>query len=106
MAKTRDRGKRKSAEEKVDVLRKHLLENVSVVTTCETHGIKPSTFYSWQKQFFENGAAAFTRPGPSREEAILGKKVEQLEARLREKDAVIALVSEEYVKLKKELGEL
>ena len=37
--------------------------------------------------------------------ATLEAKIAQLEAKLAKKDAVIAEISEEYVKLKKELGE-
>ena len=28
---------------------------------CDSHGLKPSLFYRWQKEFFENGAAAFEK---------------------------------------------
>ena len=28
---------------------------------CDSHGLKPSLFYRWQKAFFENGAAAFEK---------------------------------------------
>jgi hypothetical protein len=26
---------------------------------CDKHGLQPTVFYRWQKEFFENGAAAF-----------------------------------------------
>ena len=35
----------------------------------------------------------------------LARRIEQLEAKLAKKDAIIAEISEEYVTLKKELGE-
>ena len=71
---------------------------------CEKHDIQPSLFYYWQRQFFENGAAAFSLDGDS-EKRQLEMKVEALEKRLAHKDHVIARVSEEFVKAKKELGE-
>ena len=46
-----------------------------------------------------------SRRAPSRE-AELEQKIAALEAKLARKDQIIAEVSEEYVKLKKELGEL
>ena len=42
-----------SAEEKVKLLREHLVDNVSVSEICERIGLNPNVFYNWQKQFFE-----------------------------------------------------
>ena len=57
------------------------------------------------KTFFENGAAAFERSPRPRRMDLGNAKVEQLEARLKKKDEVIAAVTEELVRTKKELGE-
>jgi transposase len=46
-------------EEKVAILRKHLLEGVPISDLCDERGLQPTVFYRWQKEFFENGAAAF-----------------------------------------------
>ena len=86
------------------ILRKVLIEKQAVSAVCEQHDLSPTLFYSWQQQFFENGAAAFAKDS-SAEQRELEKKVEQLQARLTKKDSVIAEVTGEYVKLKKELGE-
>lgn len=51
--------KRYTAEEKVAVLKRHLLEQVPVSDLCEETGIHPTVFYRWQKDFFENGAGLF-----------------------------------------------
>ena len=48
-----------SGEEKVAILRRHLLDKVPVSDLCEETGLRPTVFYRWQKEFFENGAAAF-----------------------------------------------
>ena len=50
--------KRFTSEEKVAILRLHLLEGTPVSDLCDKHGIGPSMFYRWQKDFFENGTAA------------------------------------------------
>lgn len=93
-----------TAEEKVAILRKVLIEKQTVSAVCEEHDLSPTLLYNWQQQFFENGAAAFAKDA-SAEQRELEKKVEQLQARLTKKDSVIAEVTGEYVKLKKELGE-
>jgi transposase-like protein len=46
-------------EEKATVLRRHLLDKVPVSDLCEELSLKPLIFYRWQKEFFDNGAAAF-----------------------------------------------
>ena len=48
-----------SAEETVAVLRRHLLDRVPVSDLFEELSLKPMVFYRWQKEFFENGVAAF-----------------------------------------------
>ena len=53
------RRKHYSGEEKVSILRRHLLERVAVSDLCDELGLAPTVFYRWQKEFFEHGAAAF-----------------------------------------------
>ena len=91
--------------EKVAILRRHYLEKVPVSELCEQAGLQPTQFYQWQKQFFENGAAAFALlPGQKQDPAE--KRVAALEAKLQRKNEVLGELMEEHVKLKKELGEL
>lgn len=93
-----------SPEDKIKILRLHLLEKKPVSEVCEKHQITPTQFYQWQKIFFENGAAAFARTSPkatSQAEA----KVAKLEDKLKHKDEVIAEIMAEFIGLKKELGE-
>src|ERR1700720_2959034 len=55
-------------EEKVAILRRHLLDKVPVSELCEELGLRPTVFYRWQKELFENGAAAFqSQERPRRE---------------------------------------
>jgi len=93
-----------SAEDKVKLLRLHLIEGKAISTICDEHGLQPSVFYGWQKIFFENGAAAFDRTPRSRRDGG-DQKIAKLEAKLKHKDSVIAAVAEELVRTKKELGE-
>jgi len=95
-----------SAPEKVAILKRHLLEKTPISTLCDELGILPTLFYRWQKEFFENGHAAFDNDRKSKTvEAIKDHKIEQLEAKLQRKNEVLAELMEEHIQLKKELGE-
>jgi transposase-like protein len=48
-----------TAEEKLAVLRRHLLDRVPIFNLCQELGLPKAVFYRWQREFFENGAAAF-----------------------------------------------
>src|SRR4030095_1654048 len=93
-----------SGEEKVKILRLHLLEGKAVSDLCEQFKINPSLFYQWQRSFFENGARAFEGSGPARSESKLEKQVEALEARLQRKHEGLSELMEEHIRLKKILG--
>lgn len=97
-----------NTEQKVAILRRHLVDKVPVSDLCDEYKLQPSLFYHWQRLLFDNLAGAFepsSGQGPSQREKQLASRVEQLEARLARKDSVIAEISAEYVQLKKELGE-
>lgn len=94
-----------SPEEKVKVLRQHLLEGIPISEVCEKEGINPTLFYQWQKTFFENGAAAFARQPHSRSVGKTEQTIAALENKLKRKDEVIAEIMSEHIQLKKELGE-
>jgi len=96
--------KRLSAEEKVSILREHFLEKVAVSTLCEKHGLNPTVFYRWQKELFENGAAAFERRNNGQEKRLETQNT-ALRAKLAQKDEVMAELLMEHVALKKSLGE-
>jgi len=100
---TNNKRRRFSAEEKVRILREHLLEHVPVSDLCEKYEIKPSQYYQWQKLFFENGAEAFTSKR-SRSSQGKERQIEQLKDQLTHKDEIIAEVAEAFVTLKKQLG--
>jgi transposase-like protein len=94
-----------TAQQKVAILRLHLLEKQPVSDICDEHDIHPNLFYRWQQQFFENGAAAFEQSRRGRKDAHQ-RKLEALEDKLQRRNAVLAELMEEHVLLKKELGEL
>jgi transposase InsO family protein/transposase-like protein len=77
-------------EQKVAILREHLLEHTPVSDLCDKHQIHPTLFYQWQKAFFENGTAAFARQRPRSQGWKDEAKIERLETKLKQKDEVIA----------------
>lgn len=94
-----------SGEKKVEILRRHFLDRVPISDVCEEYGIQPTAFYRWQKQFFENGAAAFAASEPGTN-TVAERKVELLEQKLVRKNEVLSELMEAHIILKKELGEI
>lgn len=95
-----------SPAEKVALLRRHLIEKVPVSDLCDERQLNVNVFYQWQRQFFENGAAAFERSGDSRRsEDAKDRRIAQLQAKLVQKHEVISELMEENVLAKKAIGE-
>ena len=103
---TMKNGRRKFlGEERMVILRRHLLDKVAVSDVCDEAGIHPTMFYRWQKELFEHGAAAFGRRSDDGRNRRLEEKVAALEKKLAGKDEVIGEIMESRVRLKKSLGE-
>jgi transposase len=94
-----------SPEEKVATLRRYLIEKEPISKLCDELGLQPTMFYRWQKEFFENGAAAFERKARPNHSADQ-ERIAYLEKRIQTKDEVLAELMAEHVALKKTLGEL
>jgi len=100
----RKKRKQYSADEKVAILRKHLLEKIPVSELCDEYGLQPTVFYRWQKQLFEQAAEACFQRSRGSESARMKRQITELEAKLTKKDEVLGEVMEEYVTLKKSRG--
>jgi transposase len=96
--------KKYTPEQKVQILKKHLVDRVPLSDLCDQYGLHPTVFYRWQKAFFENGAHAFNQRKDT-DRVRLEKKIESLEAKLSKKHEVLSELMEEHVALKKSLGE-
>jgi len=92
-------------EEKVRILKRHLIDRVPISDLCDEYQLQPKVFYDWQKQFFENGTATFTRD-QNKEKSADTARIKQLEDKLQRKHEVLSELMEEHINLKKELGEL
>jgi len=47
-----------SADDKIRLLRLHLIEKQAISKICEEASLSPMQFYAWQEQLFANGSAA------------------------------------------------
>ena len=72
---------------------------------CDEVGLQPTVFYRWQKEFFENGAAAFEQKWPTNHSADQ-ERIAYLQKKIQTKDEVLAELMAEHVALKKDIGEL
>ena len=93
-----------TSEEKVTILRKHLLEKVPKSDICEKYELRPTVFYRWQKQFFEQGARTF-EVGKNQDRSKV-KKILALEQKIQIKNEVLSELMEEHIRLKKNFGEI
>lgn len=99
--------KKYTGELKIRLLREHIMDKVSVSDICAREGIKPSVFYSWQKELFDRGSNIFdgskkTLPLTSKYQ----KTIDKLEHKLQQKNEVLAELMQEHLSLKKEYGEI
>jgi transposase len=84
-------------------LRRHLLEKEPVSKLCDEMDLKPTVFYRWQKEFFENGAAVFQQKGRA-DDSASRERIAYLEQKIQTKDEGLAELIAEHIALKKRLG--
>ena len=93
-------------QEKVAIVKRHLLEGVAISTVCDEFHINPTLFYQWQRQLFESAHLAFQNGRKTRAvDDAKDRKIQHLEAKLHRKNEVMAELMEEHTELKKSLGE-
>jgi hypothetical protein len=80
-----------------------LLEKEPISKLCGEVGLQPTVFYRCQKEFFENGAAAFEHKLPTNHTADQ-ERIAYLQKKIQMKDEVLAEIMAEHVALKKTLG--
>ena len=101
-------------EEKLAILKESLINKTSVSEVCKKHQIQPSQFHLWQTELFESGAQCFDKPRrakantskESKRVKELEEKLSKFNAKLIQKNEVVAELMEEHLKLKKSLGEI
>lgn len=95
-----------SAEQKASVVRRYLKDREAVSDLAEELEVQPSQIHLWVNQVLEQAEKAFERSAGRRRSDAKVRRIEQLEAKLIDKNEVIAELMEENVRAKKANGEL
>jgi transposase-like protein len=92
-------------EDKLALLKRHFVGKEEVSDICDEESLHPNQFYRWQSELFTNGGKAFVASNSQskrlRERKIIEKERESFKKLIDKKDEVIAEITEDYVRLKK-----
>ncbi len=83
-------------EEKVAIIKRHLIDRIPASDLCDEDKLQPTVFNRWQKEFFENGASFFTKE-TSRKKRLETERIEALEKKLQRKHEVLSELMEEHI---------
>jgi transposase len=95
--------RRFSDVQKTKAVPSHAQDGAPVSQGCENLGIHPNQDYEWQKQAFSSLPHVFSID-TVRQEHSHQREVDNLKAKLFQKDEVIAELLTEHIALKKRLG--
>lgn len=96
--------KRFTSEEKVIILKKHILEKKPLSDLCDDNHISLTMFHKWQNELFCHALDTFDK-GKDKECKKWQKEIIALEAKLVKKNEVLSELMEEHIALKKNFGE-
>jgi transposase len=95
-----------SSEDKLAILKEHLIEGKSVADICEAKGLAPSLFYTWREGLFKPNINADEKRKQTKERLqikALEAKLAESEAKIALKNEIIAELLEAHTKVKKAL---
>jgi transposase len=95
-----------SDQQKADAVRRHLSGKVAVSDLADELGVQPSQIHQWVKAVLDQAEKAFERSKGGGRDQAKDRQIEQLRAKLADKNEVISELMEENVKAKKASGEL
>ena len=96
-----------TAEQKAAVVRRHLGGKEPISKLAEELGVQPSLIHNWVNQVLAQAEKVFEKsPENGRDEKLKDRRIEQLQAKLVNKNEVIAELMEANVLAKKDIGEL
>lgn len=96
-------------EQKAEIVRRHLSGKEAVSALAEEFDLQPSQIHAWVNQVLAQAERAFEKSqqnGRDRTDKAKDRRIEQLEAKITDKNEVIAELMEANVRAKKEHGEL
>src|SRR5262245_8104097 len=96
-----------SAEQKAQVVRRHLADKEPVSKLADELQVQPSLIHLWINQVLTQAGRIFEpAPGNGRGDLAKDRRIQQLEAKLVQKNEVIAELLEDNVRSKKAAGAL
>ena len=111
MTQRTEKRKTYTAEEKLSIVKAHLIGKEPVSELCERYDIAPSLYYKWQQALFENGAQSLEKKSASqskresRQVQRLEQELAKTKAKLTNKHEVLSELMSEHIALKKSLGD-
>lgn len=96
-----------TVDQKAQIVRRHLSGKEPVSALADEFGLQPTQIHTWVNQVLAQAERAFERSTSNgRVENAKDRKIEHLQAKLVQKNEVIAELMEDNVRSKKELGEI
>ncbi len=93
---------------KLQIVKAYLHEKKPISELAKEHDIKPSQIYLWVSQLFENGERCFERKNDRKTGEGAAQRYEsamnEMEAKLNQKNAVISDLMVELLSAKKSIG--
>ena len=96
-------------EQKAEIVRRHLSGKEAVSALAEEFDLQPSQIHTWVNRVLSQAERAFEKSqqnGRARTDKTKDRRIEQLEAKITDKNEVIAELMEANVRAKKANGEL
>jgi len=91
--------KKYTPQEKIEIVLAGLSSSNGIAEICRSYGISTVQFYQWKDQLIKGASEIYKRKSRKKE-----KEEEKLKDEIRHKDRVIAIITEENLHLKKNLG--
>src|SRR3990170_1006881 len=92
---------------KAQIVRRHLSGKEPVSALADEFGLQPTQIHTWVNQVLTQAEKAFERSASNgRVENAKDRRIEALQAKLAQKNEVIAELMEDNIRTKKELGEI
>ncbi|GJQ61003.1 MAG: hypothetical protein SCALA702_00560 [Melioribacteraceae bacterium] len=96
--------KQYTGEQKTKILRELLENNVPISQLCEEYNVRPNDIYNWKKKLFESAPNLFgVQSQKTKSKSGDQKKIEKLEATLRDRDEAISYLVSETISIKKNM---
>ena len=94
-----------SGEQKTIILRELLENNVPISQLCKKYEVRPNDIYNWKKKLFESATGIFgQQTSRSKGNSTEQKKIDSLQAKLRDRDEAISYLIRDNISIKKSIS--